>query len=120
MNNYVYLQKHFTTNMKIKFQKAYLEDIYQGNTKPYKEYKSNKQLVVQYVKTINKLKAITHIKQLFQLKALRYEKLTGNLKGLSAVAVNMQYRIIFKEVASTSNELLIDILEIEELSKHYE
>jgi proteic killer suppression protein len=34
--------------------------------------------------------------------------------------VNMQYRLIFNEVASTSNELIIDILEIEELSKHYE
>ena len=120
MNNYVYLQKHFTTNMEIKFRKTYLEDIYQGNTKPYKEYKSNKQLVFQYVKTINKLKAITQIEQLYQIKSLRYEKLTGNLKGLSSVAVNMQYRIIFKEVASTSNELIIDILEIEELSKHYE
>ena len=120
MNNYVYLQKHFTTNMEIKFQKTYLEDIYQGNTKPYKEYKSNKQLVSQYVKTINKLKAITQIEQLYQIKSLRYEKLTGNLKGLSSVAVNMQYRIIFKEVASTSNKLIIDILEIEELSKHYE
>lgn len=106
--------------MEIKFQKTYLEDIYQGNTKAYKEYKSNKQLVSQYVKTINKLKAITQIEQLFQIKSFRYEKLTGNLKGLSSVAVNMQYRIIFKEVASSSNQLIIDILEIEELSKHYE
>ncbi|MCZ8170070.1 MAG: type II toxin-antitoxin system RelE/ParE family toxin [Flavobacterium sp.] len=106
--------------MEIKFQKTYLEDLYQGNIKPYKEYKSNKPLVAQYVKTINKLKSITHKEQFFQLKALRYEKLTGDLKGLSAVAVNMQYRIIFREVASTSNELVIDILEIEELSKHYE
>lgn len=120
MNNYVYLQKYFTTNMEIKFQKTYLEDIYQGNTNSYKEYKSNKQLVSQYVKTINKLKVITQIEQLYQIKSIRYEKLTGNLKGLSSVAVNMQYRIIFKEVASTSNELIIDILEIEELSKHYE
>ena len=106
--------------MEIKFQKTYLEDLQQGNTKPYKEYKSNRQLVAQYVKTVNKLKSITHKEQLFQLKALRYEKLSGNLKGLCSVAVNMQYRIIFKEVASASNELIIDILEIEDLSKHYE
>ncbi|KIA89145.1 type II toxin-antitoxin system RelE/ParE family toxin [Kaistella jeonii] len=106
--------------MEIKFQKTYLEEIYEGNTKVYKEYKSNKQLVSQYVKTINKLKSITKIEQLYQIKSLRYEKLTGNLKGLSSVAVNMQYRILFKELASISNELIIDILEIEELSKHYE
>jgi proteic killer suppression protein len=47
-------------------------------------------------------------------------KLTGDLKGYSAVAVNMQYRIIFTEVASSSDELTIDIFEIEDLSKHYE
>ncbi|MFY7740568.1 MAG: type II toxin-antitoxin system RelE/ParE family toxin [Flavobacterium sp.] len=106
--------------MEVKFQKTYLQDLYQGNSKPYKEYKSNRQLVIQYVKTINKLRAITQIEQLYQIKSLRYEKLKGNLKGLSAVAVNMQYRVIFREAASASNELIIDVLEIEELSKHYE
>lgn len=106
--------------MEVKFQKTYLQDLYQGNLKPYKEYKSNRQLVAQYIKTINKLRAITQIEQLYQIKSLRYEKLKGNLKGLSSVAVNMQYRIIFREAASASNELIIDVLEIEELSKHYE
>ncbi len=106
--------------MEIKFQKEYLADIYQGTIKKYKEYKSNKPLVVQYIKVINKLKSITKKEQLYQIKSLRYEKLTGNLKGYSAVAVNMQYRIIFTEVASASDELTIDIFEIEELSKHYE
>ena len=31
--------------MEIKFQKKYLADLYEGRTKPYKEYKSNPQLV---------------------------------------------------------------------------
>lgn len=106
--------------MEIKFKKEYLADIYQSNTSKYKEYKSNKPLVVQYIKVINTLKSITKKEQLYQIKSLRHEKLTGNLKGYSAVAVNMQYRIIFTEVASSSDELTIDIFEIEELSKHYE
>lgn len=106
--------------MEIKFVKEYLKDLYEGNTKPYKEYKSNPQLVKQYVKTINKLKAITKIEQLYQLKSLHYEKKEGNLKGVSAVYVNEQYRILFTEVASTSDDPTIDILEIEDLSKHYE
>ena len=106
--------------MEIKFVKEYLKDLYEGFTKPYKEYKSNPQLVKQYVKTINKLKAITKIEQLYQLKSLHYEKKEGNLKGVSAVYVNEQYRILFTEVASTSDDPTIDILEIEDLSKHYE
>jgi proteic killer suppression protein len=106
--------------MEIKFVQEYLKDLYEGSTKPYKEYKSNPQLVKQYVKTINKLKAITKIEQLYQLKSLHYEKKEGNLKGVSAVYVNEQYRILFTEVASTSDDPTIDILEIEDLSKHYE
>ncbi|UPQ79725.1 type II toxin-antitoxin system RelE/ParE family toxin [Flavobacterium azooxidireducens] len=106
--------------MEIKFQKEYLSDLYTGNTKPYKEYKSNPQLVKQYVKTINTLKSVTRIEQLYQLKSLHYEKKIGNLNGVSAVYVNKQYRILFKEVASGEDGLEIDVLEIEDLSKHYE
>jgi proteic killer suppression protein len=106
--------------MEIKFQKAYLSDLYEGNVKPYKEYKSNPQLVKQYVKTINMLKSVTRIEQLYQLKSLHYEKKEGDLKGVSAVRVNQQYRILFTEVASTSGDLTIDLLKIEDLSKHYE
>ncbi|WP_293894427.1 type II toxin-antitoxin system RelE/ParE family toxin [Flavobacterium sp.] len=106
--------------MEIKFVKEYLKHLYEGNANPYKEYKSNPQLVKQYINTINKLKAITKIEQLYQLKSLHYEKKEGNLKGVSAVYVNMQYRILFTEVASTSGDPTIDIIEIEELSKHYE
>ena len=106
--------------MEIKFVKEYLKDLYEGSIKPYKEYKSNPQLVKQYIKTINKLKAITKIEQLYQLKSLHYEKKEGNLKGVSAVYVNDQYRILFTEAASASDDPTIDILEIEDLSKHYE
>ena len=106
--------------MDIKFQKEYLSDLYQGIVKPYKEFKSNPQLVRQYIKTINALKSVTRIEQLYQIKCLHYEKKEGNLNGVSAVYVNKQYRVLFYEVASASDDLKIDVLEIEDLSKHYE
>ncbi|MGQ1911336.1 hypothetical protein ACT3CE_16305 [Marinifilum sp. RC60d5] len=106
--------------MNIVFSKSYLEDLFIGNVKAYKEYKSNPQLVKQYVKTINKLKSITRIEQLHQIKSLRYEKKIGDLNGISAVWVNKQYRILFKESSTESGNLNIDLLEIEDLSKHYE
>jgi proteic killer suppression protein len=106
--------------MEIQFQKEYLSNLYQGIVKPYKEYKSNPQLVKQYIKTINTLKSVTRIEQLYQIKSLQYEKKEGDLKGVSAVYVNKQYHILFNEVASTSDDLKIDVLEIEDLSKHYE
>jgi proteic killer suppression protein len=108
------------STMEIIFKKDYLAHLYEGNTKPYKEYKSNQQLVTQYVKTINKLKSITKIEQLYQIKSLNYEKKVGNLEGISAVWINKQYRVLFVEVASKPGNVTIDLLEIEELSKHYQ
>ncbi len=108
------------TIMRIDFTKEYLSDLYEGKVRKYKEYKSNPQLVRQYIKTINKLKGITKIEQLYQIRSLNYEKKAGNLEGISAVWVNKQYRILFREVATESENLVIDLLEIEELSKHYE
>ncbi|NOU61055.1 type II toxin-antitoxin system RelE/ParE family toxin [Marinifilum caeruleilacunae] len=106
--------------MNIYFSKRYLEDIYQGKTNKHKEFKSNPQLVKQYIKTIDKLRGITKIEQLYQLKSLHYEKKVGNLDGISAVWVNKQYRILFRECSTDPNSLTIDLLEIEDLSKHYE
>lgn len=106
--------------MEIIFKKPYLSDLYQGIVKPYKEYKSNPKLVKQFINKINTLKSVTRIEQLYQIKSLQYEKKEGDLKGISAVYVNKQYRILFTEVASTSDGLKIDVLEIEDLSKHYE
>jgi proteic killer suppression protein len=106
--------------MEIEFTRPYLSDLYEGKVKKYKEYKSSPQLVKQYIKTINKLKSITRIEQLQQINSLRYEKKIGDLNGISAVWVNKQYRVLFKEIASQNDELVIDLLEIEDLSKHYE
>lgn len=106
--------------MRIVFIKTYLSDLFEGEVKKYKKYKSNPQLVKQYVKTINKLKGITKIEQLYQIKSLNYEKKVGNLEGISAVWINKQYRILFREIATNPDNLIIDLLEIEDLSKHYE
>jgi len=106
--------------VRIVFIKTYLSDLFEGKVKKYKEYKSNPQLVKQYVKTINKLKAITKIEQLYQIKSLNYKKKVGDLDGISAVWINKQYRILFREIATNPESLVIDLLEIEDLSKHYE
>lgn len=105
--------------MEILFTKEYLSDLYEGKVRKYKKYKSNPQTIKQYVKTINKLKGITRIEQLYQIKSLNYEKKSGNLNGISAVWVNKQYRILFREVATETKDIVINLLEIEELSKHY-
>lgn len=117
MNNYCIFALNI---MRIDFTKTYLSDLYEDKVRKYKEYKSNPQLVKQYIKTINKLKSITKIEQLYQIKSLNYEKKVGDLEEISAVWVNKQYRILFREIATDPEDLVIDLLEIEEFSKHYE
>ncbi|UKJ07935.1 type II toxin-antitoxin system RelE/ParE family toxin [Solitalea lacus] len=106
--------------MEISFKKQVLADLYEGKKITDKAYKSNPTLIKQYIKTIDKLKSLQNIEQAFQFKTLRYEKLTGNLRGKSSVSVNMQYRIIFEEVTANEEPFEIILLEIEELSNHYQ
>lgn len=105
--------------MKIVFTKDYLADLYEGNVRKHKQFRSNPQLVKQYGKTIDKLKSITSVEQLYQINSLQYEKKEGNLNGVSAVWVNKQYRILFIE-KENKETLTVDVFEIEDLSKHYE
>jgi len=105
--------------MDINFEKEYLKELYEGVVKD-KEYKSQPTLVKQYVKTVNMLKSVKRIEQLYQLKSLHYEKKQGNLKGKSAVYINHKYRLIFAEIASEDPPFEINLLSLEDISKHYE
>ena len=106
--------------MEIEFKENYLQELYEEGKTKDKRFKSNPQLVKQYIKTINKLRDATKIEQLYQLSSLNYDKKQGNLKGKSAVYINQQYRLIFEEIPDASPPYEIKILEIEEISKHYE
>ncbi|MCX2478565.1 type II toxin-antitoxin system RelE/ParE family toxin [Pedobacter sp. MC2016-15] len=106
--------------MEISFKTQLLADLYEGKKVTDKNFKSNPSLVLQYIKTIRKLESLSNIEQAYQYKSLRYEKLIGDLKGKSSVSVNMQFRIIFEEIASENEPCEIILLSIEELSKHYE
>ncbi len=64
MNVYIFAY----STMEIIFKKDYLAHLYEGKTKPYKEYKSNQQLVAQYVKTINKLNLSQRLSNCIKLK----------------------------------------------------
>lgn len=105
--------------MEIRFGKQYLVDVYEGNLQKHKEFKSNPALVRQYVKTVQRLRVIESTEELKQHRALNFEKLKGDLKGICSVRINKQYRLLFQVVeegASTKYE----ILELEDISKHYE
>lgn len=106
--------------MEISFKTQLLADLYEGKKVQNKEFRSNPALIKQYVKTVQRLMAVNKIEQLYQYAGLNYEKLKGNLKGLSSVRVNNQYRLIFLEVREEEEPFEVVLLEIEELSNHYQ
>lgn len=106
--------------METSFNHQILADLYEGKKVVDKEFRSNPTLVKQYIKTINKLKAVQKVEQLFQFAGLNYEKLKGNMKGYSSVRINQQYRLIFEEVANDKEPFEIVLFKLEEISKHYE
>lgn len=106
--------------MEIDFKVEQLKRLYQGEKVTDKKYRFPPQLISQYLKTIQKLRAAVRIEQLSQFNSLNYEKLKGNLKGKSSVRINKQYRLIFEEVLSDSDPPKVILLLIEEISKHYE
>jgi proteic killer suppression protein len=115
--NFLYICFVFI-KMEIVFKNEILAAFYSSLKVKDKMLKSNPQLQKQYIKTINTLSAIDVIEDLFKFHSLNYEKLLGNLKGKSSVRINKQFRLIFDEIPDKND--VITILEIEEISKHYE
>lgn len=104
--------------MEIEFLNEELAQYYEGNKVKNKELKSNKNLQKLFIKTIDRLKILENIEDMYLFNSLNYEKLTGNLQGKSSVRVDIKYRIIFEEKADENEK--ITILNIEELSNHYQ
>ena len=105
--------------MNISFDDSALEELYtSGSTNARKYKKLSQEIVKQYVKTVNYIKAATRVEDLYLIKSLHYEKKKGDLEGVEVVWINTQYRLHFHsspdETGIVINALLIEI------SKHYE
>ena len=105
--------------MNITFNDIALEELYtKGSTKVRKYKKLPVEIVKQYVKTVNYIKAATRVEDLFAIKSLHYEKKSGDLNGVEVVWINTQYRLYFQS-SSDGTEIIVNALIIE-ISKHYE
>ena len=105
--------------MTIVFEDEALRELYvNGFTKDKKYRRLPADIVRWYIKTINYIRAARRTEDLLLIKSLHYEKKQGNLKGIEAVWINGQYRLLFN---STSNDqgVFVKVCFIE-ISKHYE
>lgn len=95
--------------MIIEFNDLSLEELYSnGSTKDHMYRKLSKEIVKQYVKTVNYIKSVRRIEDLFFIKSLHYEKKKGNLKGSEAVWINDQYRLLFSSSPDENGIVVLD------------
>ena len=105
--------------MNIEFGDTALEELYtRGTTQAHQYKRLSKGIIKRFVKVVNYLKAARRLEDLFLIKSLHYEKKKGDLKGVDAVWINDQYRLLFQ--SSPNEEGIIVNALIIEISKHYE
>ena len=105
--------------MNIEFENTALEELYANGATEDRQYKRlAKDIVKRYIKVVNYLKAARRIEDLYPIKSLHYEKKKGDLKGVDAVWINDQYRLLFQ--SSPDNIGIVVNALLFEISKHYE
>ena len=105
--------------MNVTFEDKALEELFlTGKTKAKNNLRMPKDVVKRYVKVVNYMKAASRIEDLFTVGSLHYEKKSGTLKGVEAVWITAQYRLLFHS-APNDEGIIVNAL-LEEISKHYE
>ena len=103
--------------VKVTFDKTYLKELYDQGTTSDKKHRFQPDIVKRYQQRIKTLVSAPRIETLYQIKSLNYEVLSGDKAGISSIRVNDKYRIEF--TVNTSEEPLVTICNILELSNHY-
>ena len=105
--------------MNIIFEDKALEELYaEGVTKSSHYRMLSKDVIKQYIKVVNFIRAARRLEDLFYIKSLHYEKKKGDLNGVDAVWINKQYRLLFN--SSANDEGIVVSALLFEISKHYE
>lgn len=105
--------------MNIEFENTALEELYtKGETQDHQYKRLPKDIVKRFVKVVNYIKGARRLEDLYLIKSLHYERKKGDLKGVDAVWINDQYRLLF--YSSPDNTGIIVNALIFEISKHYE
>jgi len=79
-----------------------------------------KEIIKQFKKKIQLMISIDSVDELRLFNSLHFEALKGGLSGDYSIRLNKQYRLIFSIEREDSGDLVIDVILINEISKHYE
>ena len=103
--------------MKVEFKTEYLEYLYETPLEAIKgKHAFGKDIIKQFKRKVELLIGIDNIMQLRQFRGLYFEHLKGNRRSECSIRLNDQYRLIFEQ----KNKDEIEIILVNEISKHYE
>lgn len=105
--------------MNVEFEKDYLADLYEKGKTTDKKHRFQPNIVKGYLKCVKVLMSIFRMEDLFTFQSLNYEKLKGDKKGISSLRINDQYRLEFREIPSQSDQSIIEICSIVDITNHY-
>lgn len=105
--------------MHVEFEKKYLVELYETGKTSDKKHRFQPNIVNGYLKCVKVLINATRIEDLFLSRSLNYEKLSGNKKGISSLRINDQYRLEFREIPNQSNQTIIEICSLIDITNHY-
>lgn len=80
----------------------------------------NIEILKQYKKKVQLILSADSLIELKKINGLNFEALKGDRKGQFSIRLNKQYRLIIKQLTENENSIVIDIVLIIEISKHYE
>ena len=102
--------------MEIRYEKEYLEELYENGYCKNKKYRFQPQVVKKYQKRIDTLMAATCVEDLFVFNSLNFEALEGTDKY--SVRIDYHYRLEFK-ISKNEKESFITICLITDITNHY-
>ncbi|MCM1532115.1 MAG: type II toxin-antitoxin system RelE/ParE family toxin [Bacteroides sp.] len=104
--------------MIVVFEEEYLRQLYEEGRCKDKKHRYQPDIVRRYQKAIRFLITASSIEALWPIRSLNYEVLAGNKAGRSSIRVNDRYRVEFT-VTQTTEEPILTVCNIMELSNHY-
>lgn len=105
--------------MKVFFDKDYLQNLYENGDSGDKKHRFQPGVIKKYTKIVDLMFTSPNVLSLARYNSLHYEKLLGDKAGLSSVRVNDKYRVEFEE-STEGTETIANIVNITELSNHYQ
>lgn len=98
--------------MKVIFKDNELKQLYLM----WKSWKYPKWVIISYIEKVATINSIESTNDMKAIKSRHFEKLNNYKKWWYSIRINNKYRLIF----NIANSWILEVVEITELSKHYQ